>query len=356
MRFMSYTKCLGILVVLGMLIGILNLVACAPKLVCNSPYILVGTTCCLDANSNNICDRDEIPISATPTVTPSPTPTSTPVPTEEPIPKVVLDAVGAAKSIGNLVVVNKNSSAIQIRFTLKDNSGKYVVQDGTLNVVLKDIDGTVVYSKSLPVSYRNFLQFFGSDGLSYLGVNYNIPVADITKSRSSDGQIFAKFSTASSQFDEIHTNIIVLPVYTDEELTADNDNVFFRTALGVNERIEKGDLAITLVRMGPFTPRVHVGKAATYFRLDLKIESSANKTVTFYPSGLMIYDSQGNLYERKYGGSLDTAKNISVHGTLEGNYRFESIPSYASLSKFTLYHGLDSTNHPYVYEFVISHP
>ena len=26
---------------------------------CNKPYILVGTTCCLDQNNNNICDSDE---------------------------------------------------------------------------------------------------------------------------------------------------------------------------------------------------------------------------------------------------------------------------------------------------------
>jgi hypothetical protein len=29
--------------------------------VCNEPYILVGTDCCLDENSNGICDSDEIP-------------------------------------------------------------------------------------------------------------------------------------------------------------------------------------------------------------------------------------------------------------------------------------------------------
>lgn len=27
--------------------------------VCNSPYILVGTSCCLDQNNNKICDKDE---------------------------------------------------------------------------------------------------------------------------------------------------------------------------------------------------------------------------------------------------------------------------------------------------------
>ncbi|MHC1567763.1 MAG: hypothetical protein ACXQTD_08740 [Candidatus Syntropharchaeia archaeon] len=26
---------------------------------CNPPYIKVGTTCCLDENNNNICDKDE---------------------------------------------------------------------------------------------------------------------------------------------------------------------------------------------------------------------------------------------------------------------------------------------------------
>jgi len=31
------------------------------KVNCNSPYIQIGTSCCLDKNSNNICDNNEIP-------------------------------------------------------------------------------------------------------------------------------------------------------------------------------------------------------------------------------------------------------------------------------------------------------
>jgi predicted TIM-barrel fold metal-dependent hydrolase len=33
-----------------------------PEVVCNAPYILVGTACCLDQNANSICDKDEIAI------------------------------------------------------------------------------------------------------------------------------------------------------------------------------------------------------------------------------------------------------------------------------------------------------
>lgn len=40
--------------------------------VCNKPYILVGTSCCLDSNNNNICDNDE----TKPVVNPPEEPTS----------------------------------------------------------------------------------------------------------------------------------------------------------------------------------------------------------------------------------------------------------------------------------------
>ena len=46
-------------------IGVIVISGCVqqPKqeVTCNPPYIKVGTECCLDENSNNICDRDETP-------------------------------------------------------------------------------------------------------------------------------------------------------------------------------------------------------------------------------------------------------------------------------------------------------
>lgn len=43
-----------------LLIATLVLLAgCTQQATCNSPYILVGTECCLDANENSICDSDE---------------------------------------------------------------------------------------------------------------------------------------------------------------------------------------------------------------------------------------------------------------------------------------------------------
>ena len=55
----------GLLVVL--MLGILFLSACSPaqqitteKVTCDPPLIKAGNGCCLDENSNYICDKDEI--------------------------------------------------------------------------------------------------------------------------------------------------------------------------------------------------------------------------------------------------------------------------------------------------------
>lgn len=45
--------------ILGLLVGY---ILWRDNIVCNKPYIRVETNCCLDQNSNKICDKDEIPL------------------------------------------------------------------------------------------------------------------------------------------------------------------------------------------------------------------------------------------------------------------------------------------------------
>jgi hypothetical protein len=52
----KYLLILGLLSIFSTLV----IVGCTePAVTCNYPYIKVGTSCCLDSNSNNICDNDE---------------------------------------------------------------------------------------------------------------------------------------------------------------------------------------------------------------------------------------------------------------------------------------------------------
>lgn len=58
----------------GLVLLIVLFAGCGSNIVCNPPYIQVGSSCCLDQNENNICDKDE---PATTTTTTSTTTTST---------------------------------------------------------------------------------------------------------------------------------------------------------------------------------------------------------------------------------------------------------------------------------------
>ena len=62
------------------LVLLLTLSACGSKVVCNAPYILVGSSCCLDANNNKVCDADEKAPAASASTT-QPAQSGTPEPT-----------------------------------------------------------------------------------------------------------------------------------------------------------------------------------------------------------------------------------------------------------------------------------
>jgi hypothetical protein len=44
-----------------LLVVLIFLVGCAEKESCTAPLVMIGTSCCLDANGNNVCDSDEKP-------------------------------------------------------------------------------------------------------------------------------------------------------------------------------------------------------------------------------------------------------------------------------------------------------
>jgi len=72
-------------IILFIFIGLLILGLFLPdnSVTCNKPYILVGISCCLDANTNNICDNDESTIDSSSSQTQTSTQTTTPAVEEQ---------------------------------------------------------------------------------------------------------------------------------------------------------------------------------------------------------------------------------------------------------------------------------
>jgi hypothetical protein len=46
-------------IILILLLTMIFIIGCSQNITCNTPYILVGGSCCLDKDNNSICDKDE---------------------------------------------------------------------------------------------------------------------------------------------------------------------------------------------------------------------------------------------------------------------------------------------------------
>src|SRR3989338_3286124 len=57
-RWRNKMEAKGVIVILGIVV-VLILAGCQKKIICKSPYLLVGQECCLDKDANGICDKDE---------------------------------------------------------------------------------------------------------------------------------------------------------------------------------------------------------------------------------------------------------------------------------------------------------
>lgn len=62
-----------LIIIVCLLVVIAILKITSQKVVCNKPYILVGTSCCLDQNDNSICDKDETTLQQETTISKSTT-------------------------------------------------------------------------------------------------------------------------------------------------------------------------------------------------------------------------------------------------------------------------------------------
>lgn len=315
---------------------VITLAACSPKVVCNDPYILVGTSCCLDANQNNICDTEERTPSPTPLITLPPLPTASQVPTPTPVTEinpVVLGAVGEPSSVGNLRLLMRNSTHYELRFAMQDLQGKYVAQTGSIQLNLVSEGQNIVYSETVPMVYADFVteQIAGRQGVAF---SYLIPTALVNKSPTSAGT--AQLSvTVFGKVYRVQANVDNLPKFSVDELKAENDRLFKASAHFLANRISSGIYNITVIRAGHFSPLVPIGTSPSYYRIDLRV--TANQSAVFDPSSILVTDVRGNQYERKFGGSLDGRHTLAASVPLEGHYYFEPIPLTQTPTKFSMY-------------------
>jgi hypothetical protein len=124
---------------------------------------------------------------------------------------------------------------------------------------------------------------------------------------------------------------------------------YAKYAIILNQKIIKGVFEVTVNKAGFFN---HENKE--YLRVDMQVKNIGSSMDYFLPSGMAILDNQGNQYENKYGGTLDTFSQIHPNITEKGYILFEGVPKTIGTVKLVFELGNDAQYNPYLFEYNIT--
>ena len=163
-------KIMGRYVLLFLILAIAIAGCTTQEIVCNSPYITTGKVCCLDANSNGICDKEEnsteIAVEEKVKITEQKTPQvplATPesereqveVTTPEQIPVVeeTISETEYSSKLGKLMsAFAQNVTSYQFRV----NKDKYFVRGDRVKIIFDDVQSKY----RITINGKNFPQFY----------------------------------------------------------------------------------------------------------------------------------------------------------------------------------------------------
>ncbi len=254
-----------------------------------------------------------------------------------------------ARSITNFAVAQNNNS-LRVRFSLVDESHKYVSVDGVVSVEILDEYGDILFLESFPVKKDDFkLRTFILTKQKFLAYSFDIPKSKINKSASQNGTIHLLFEMKDRTL-EASTVITGLSTYTDEELMKINDERFSQSSVRVGQKLKRGNFEVNVLRIGFFKP---FGSKNTYFRVDLYAKNIGNTSDYFSPSDIILTDDTGGTHQVVDSEGFNSFSELKPGQYEKGFLIFDNVPQTTQSIKLSFYLGQEVNGAPYSFEYNI---
>ena len=135
--------------------------------------------------------------------------------------------------------------------------------------------------------------------------------------------------------------------YTPEQMFEEEYN---KNKIVYEKSISKGDFQVDVKSFGFYKTKSY-SSTEENFRIDFFVKSKGSESEYFSPSSMSILDSEGNQYEKGYGGTLDTFKSMFPNTKQEGYVIFEDVPKTITSAKLVFELGHDSNWNSHVFEY-----
>lgn len=279
-----------------------------------------------------------------------PEPDEAPEPEEEP--EEQLGPSDIATWLGKVSVIKTARGTLEVRFSLRNKYEEYVAQSGMVDFRIVNNHDDLLYETAFQTKKNEFIVWL-LPGEKLLAYTWDIPLDDIPKSTTSSGTAYLTYTTSTKEFETVEIPVIMLPEYTDAELETVNEEAWLGKATELNEKMEKGDWAMTLQRYGVYEPLSKSGKRERYFRADFHVKNIADTRENFAPRGLKLTDTQSNKYEMVYGGTLDLTEVLYPGVEREGSVLFALYPDnvHRVTLSFSLGYGQDYV--PLLWQYIL---
>ncbi|MFA5405833.1 MAG: DUF4352 domain-containing protein [Candidatus Nanoarchaeia archaeon] len=243
---------------------------------------------------------------------------------------------------------------IRFYFQLQDASGNKIPANGQLNFKVFDNLNNLLYEDSFSVTASQFVDYQivltgQSIGKAF---EWRVQKSDIEKGFSTYGKAEITFLASNGKNLNANNSFVSIPSFTDEEIEQIYEEEYESNKTIFNQTISKGNFQVTLKSFGFFKTSSYF-TIEEYFRVDFFVKNIGSESDYFSPSNMAILDLEGNQYEKSYGGTLDTWKNMYQNTKQEGYVLFEEVPKDLNSARLVFELGYDSNWNDYLFEYNI---
>ena len=140
----------------------------------------------------------------------------------------------------------------EVYLTLGDKAGNAVAANGKIAISILDSDNAVLYSGTKSIKKSDFQQITWIDsGESLIGYTWTFP-ASLVKKGIGIGSAKVMFSTSDGKSISATYDSVYIPALDGEELAQALEERYLKSAIELNQTVEKSGLKITAARVGDY--------------------------------------------------------------------------------------------------------
>jgi hypothetical protein len=201
-------------------------------------------------------------------------------------------------NIGRFDVYRIAGNQYQMSMSLLNANNAEISRDGQVSLSIVDSRDSVVYVTSFPITKKDFYDYQRNNGTKFFGYSWTFADTEVKRGLGA-GTAKLTFITNDGKSYSATFSGVSIPPLTIDEIRQTYEEEYLKTAIPVNQTIDKEGFKITLVRVGYFNYIDISNYVTRVFRADFIVTNTSGE-YKYSPDHFLIIDDATNQYDQVY--------------------------------------------------------